>query len=83
MGNGEAKELICMTHGHELRCVNDGGKRECKAEGNKEEKKMDNWNSIINKICFKNKRNIPRPATLFNRKLLIKIVQEIVLTKKS
>ena len=21
MGNGEAKELICMTHGHELRGV--------------------------------------------------------------
>ena len=28
IGNGEAKELICMTHGHGLR------------EGNKEEKKM-------------------------------------------
>ena len=25
MGNGEAKELICMTHGHELRWGNDGG----------------------------------------------------------
>ena len=24
--NGEAKELICMTHGHELRWMNDGGK---------------------------------------------------------
>ena len=22
MGNGEAKELICMTHGHELRWGN-------------------------------------------------------------
>ena len=26
MGNVEAKELICMTHGHELRCGNDGGR---------------------------------------------------------
>ena len=25
MGNGEAKELICMTHGHELRWGDDGG----------------------------------------------------------
>ena len=25
MGNGEAKELICTTHGHQLRWVNDGG----------------------------------------------------------
>ena len=25
MGNGEAKELICMTHGHELRWGNAGG----------------------------------------------------------
>ena len=24
MGNGEAKELICMTQGHELRCRNAG-----------------------------------------------------------
>ena len=26
MGNGEAKELICMTHGHKLRWGNDGGR---------------------------------------------------------
>ena len=26
MGNGEAKELICTTHGHELRSGNDGGR---------------------------------------------------------
>ena len=24
MGTGEAKELICMTHGHEIRWKNDG-----------------------------------------------------------
>ena len=27
VGNGEAKELICMTHGHELREGNAGGNR--------------------------------------------------------
>ena len=26
MGNGEAKELICKTHGHELSWGNDGGR---------------------------------------------------------
>ena len=26
MGNGEAKELMCMTHGHELRGGNAGGR---------------------------------------------------------
>ena len=53
MGNGEAKELICMTHGHELRrgMLAGGGYR---AEGNKrEKKKWNNCNSIINKIYFK------------------------------
>ena len=38
MGNGEAKELICMTHGHELRWRNAGGRRD-RSEGNKGEKK--------------------------------------------
>ena len=52
MGNGEAKELICMTHGHELRWENDGrregtGQREVKGR-----KKWNNCNSIINKIYF-------------------------------
>ena len=36
-GNGEAKELTYMTHGHELRWRNDGG-RGVQAEGNKERK---------------------------------------------
>ena len=38
-GNVQAKELICMTHGHELR----GGMlvgEVCRAEGNKWEKKV-------------------------------------------
>ena len=39
MGNGEAKELICTTHGHELRLGNGGG-RGVWVEGNKGEKKM-------------------------------------------
>ena len=38
MGNEEAKELICMTHGHELRWENAGGKGGYRAEGNKGEK---------------------------------------------
>ena len=52
MGNGEAKELICTTHGHELRgeCWWEEG---CRAEGNKEERKWDNYNSIINEIYLK------------------------------
>ena len=40
MGNGEAKELICMTHGHQLsrgRNAVGGGYR---AEGKKGEKKI-------------------------------------------
>ena len=37
MGNGEAKELIRMTRGHELRWGNDGGSG-YRAEGNKEKK---------------------------------------------
>ena len=50
MGNGEAKELICVTHGHELRWENDGG-RGVQGEGNKgERKKWNNCNSIINEI---------------------------------
>ena len=32
MGNGEAKELICMTHGHELKGGNAVG-RQCAGQG--------------------------------------------------
>ena len=55
IGNGEAKELICMTHGHELRggMLVGGG---CRVEGDKGEIKWDNYNSIINKIYLKNKK---------------------------
>ena len=55
MGNGEAKELICMTHGHELRWGNNGGRVGTGQRGIKGRKKWDNCNSIINKIYLKNK----------------------------
>ena len=52
MGNGEAKELICMTHGHELRWGgNIGGKEFAGWRGIKGEK-CDNYNSTIDKIYF-------------------------------
>ena len=37
---GEAKELICTTHGHDLRGGSAGGRGQCRAERNKGEKKM-------------------------------------------
>ena len=40
MGNGEAKELICMTHGHELRWGNTGGSVGAGKRGIKGSKKM-------------------------------------------
>ena len=40
VGNGEAKELICMTHGHELRWGNYDGRGGIGKRRNKEEKKM-------------------------------------------
>ena len=53
VGNGEAKELICMTHGHELR-----GKELMEAMGilgggGQRGKNWDNYNSIIYKIYLK------------------------------
>ena len=50
IGNGEAKELICMTHGQELKSENDGGKRDTGWRGIKGRKKWYNSNSIINKL---------------------------------
>ena len=52
MGNGEAKELKCMAHGHELRWENDSGGG-WGWRGIKERKEWDNCNSIIDKIYFK------------------------------
>ena len=53
MGNGETKELTCMTHGHELRWGNNGGRGDTGWRGIKGREKWDNCNSIINKIYFK------------------------------
>ena len=53
IGNGEAKELICTTHGHELREGECWKEWEYWVEGGKKENKWDNCNSIIN-IYFKN-----------------------------
>ena len=52
MGSGEAKELTCMTHGHELKWGggNAGGKQGAGQGGIKGRKKWDNFNTIINKI---------------------------------
>ena len=55
IGNGEAKELICTTHGQELRLGNAGGSGGAGWRGIKGRKKWDNCNSMINKIYFKNK----------------------------
>ena len=53
IGNGEAKEFICMTHGHELRWGSDGGREGTGRRGIKGRKKWDNCNGIINKIYLK------------------------------
>ena len=56
IGNREAKELTCTTHGHELR----GGSLEGKGEPGRGEERGKNWdncNSIINKVYFKNGTN--------------------------
>ena len=52
IGNGEAKELICMTHGHKLRCRDAGGWGRTGWRRIKR-KNWDNCNSIINKIYLK------------------------------
>ena len=54
MGNGEAKELIGMTHGYELRVGNAGWQGEVTGQrGIKWRKKWDNCSNIINKIIKK------------------------------
>ena len=50
MGNGEAKELICMTHGRELTGGNTGGEGGAGQKVRKERKNWDNCHSIINNI---------------------------------
>ena len=53
MGSGEARELICMTHGHELSWGNNGGKRGAGQRGIKGRKEWDNHNSISIKYILK------------------------------
>ena len=53
--NGEAKEPICMTHGHELRQGYARG-RGAGWRGRKGRKKGDNFNSIINRIYSTNEK---------------------------
>ena len=59
IGNGEGKELICMTHRHELRgggdCWWEGG---VPGGGVQRGKNWDNCNSIINKIYLKKRKKI-------------------------
>ena len=45
IGNGEAKELICMNHGHELRWWNDGRREE--ATGQRGIKGRKNGTTVI------------------------------------
>ena len=54
IGNGEAKELICTTHGHELRWgVQNVGGKGCAGLRGIKGGKWDNCNSIVNKMYFK------------------------------
>ena len=48
IGNGGAKELVSITHGHELRGGIAGGNGGTRQKGTKRIKKWDNYNSIIN-----------------------------------
>ena len=69
MGNREAKELICMTHGYERSWG--GGKSGwegvCRTEGNKGGE-WDNCNSIINKIYLKKKLGLFRNWIFLKRR---------------
>ena len=51
MGNGEAKELVCMTHGHELKWGGNVGGRGC-AGWRGIEGGNGTTNSVINKIYY-------------------------------
>ena len=51
IGNGEAKELICTSHGLKLRGEENAGGG-ARWRGIKWREKWDNYNSIINKIYF-------------------------------
>ena len=57
IGNVEAKELLCTTHGHELKRGTVGG-RGCTGQRGIKGGKWDNCNSIINKIYFKKEKKL-------------------------
>ena len=57
IGNVEAKELMCMIHGHELKGGNVVG-RGCVWWRGVKGGTWDNCNSIINKIYLKNEKII-------------------------
>ena len=66
MRNGEAKEVVCMTHGHELRSGNDGGREGTGRKGIKGRKKWDNYNSIINKIYYSKEKTKIEHSSIFS-----------------
>ena len=72
VGNVEAKEHICMNHGHELKGGNVGGQG-CAGQRGVKGGKWDNCNSIINEIYFfKKERNLNRAITRKEIKSVIK-----------
>ena len=59
IGNREAKELICTIHGHEPRGQGNAGGRGVQGGGERKgRKKWENYNSIINKIHLKKKKEM-------------------------
>ena len=57
IGNVEAKELICTTHGHELRGRSAGGRGGGAGQRGIKQQKWARCSSIINKIYFKKMLN--------------------------
>ena len=66
IGNVEAKELICMTHGHELKWEGNADRRGYAGWRGINGGKWGNCNSIINKIYFKNLKS----------KIILKIINK-------
>ena len=56
MGNGEAKELIGMTHGHELRGKGNAGR--CGSTGQRGIKGRKRWDNCSSIIILKKKKNL-------------------------
>ena len=67
IGNVEAKELICTTHGHELK-GNSGGRGCAGQRGIKQGGEWDNCNSTINKIYFLKKDSWSQMLARMQRK---------------